>query len=502
VRHVLLVAALCATACSPPPPGPQDPIVVAMTNAPVNLDPGFALDAASQTLDQLIYSSLLRIDDSLNVVPDLAVSFTASSPTTYVARIRSGVHFQDGREMTADDVAFTFRRFLDRAFVSGRKGAYSDLAAVDIVDRYTVAFRLRQPSASFPINLVMGIVPDGTGPEAARHPVGSGPYRLTEFVPDDHVTLTPFDGYYGGRPSNGGLVVRVVPDETMCGLELRRGSVDIVVNDLSPDIVHELSHDPALQVVTAPGTDYAYIGFNLRDPVLRDRRVRQAIAYAVDQHAIVQDLRRGLARPATGIVPPMSWAYAPEVARYPHDPARARALLDQAGYPDPDGPGPGVRFHLTLETSTSEQYRLQAAVIQQDLAEVGIGLDVRSYEFATLMSDVITGSAQMYTLQYVGITDPDILRRVFASSQAPPLGFNRGHYSNPEFDRVIAAATAATDAVDRRQLYEEAQRIIAVDVPVVSLWYKTNAAVAQADLTGIRLSPTADFGFFRGVARR
>jgi peptide/nickel transport system substrate-binding protein len=502
VRRGVIAAALLLAACSHPPRGPQDPIIVATANGPVNLDPGIGIDEASQKLDQLIYSSLLRIDDSLRVVPDLAVSFEARDPLTYVARIPAGVRFHDGHEMTADDVAFTFRRFLDPAFVSGRKGAYTDLAAVDILDRYTVAFRLRRPSVSFPINLVMGIVPAGTGPAAARHPVGSGPYRLTEFVADDHVTLAAFDGYYQGPPKNTGLVVRVVPDDTMRGLELRRGSVDIVVNDLSPDIVHELAHDAALQIVTAPGTDYAYIGFNLRDPVLKDRRVRQAIAYAVDQQAIVHDLRRDLAQPATGLVPPMSWAYAPGVARYPHDPAKARALLDEAGYRDPDGPGPAVRFHLTLETSTSEQYRLQAAVIQQNLAEVGIGLDVRSYEFATLLSDVINGRAQLYTLQYVGITDPDMLRRVFASSQVPPLGFNRGHYSNPEFDRLIAAATAAPDEAERRRLYQEAQRVIAVDVPYVSLWDKTNVAVAQANLTGIRLSPTTDFSFFQDVARR
>jgi peptide/nickel transport system substrate-binding protein len=254
--------------------------------------------------------------------------------------------------------------------------------------------------------------------------------------------------------------------------------------------------------VTAPGTDYAYIGCNLRDPVLADRRVRYAIGYAVDQAAIVTHLRRSLAEPATGIVPPMSWAYEPGVFRFTHEPAKARALLDEAGFPDPDGPGPAPRLRLTLRTSTDERYRLQAAVIQQNLADIGVALDVRSSEFATLLADVIRGSVQLYTLQFVGVTDPDMLRRVFHSSQVPPDGFNRGHYANPEVDRLIDRAARALDANERRRLYREAQRVIAEDAPYISLWYRTNVVVGARDLTGIALSPTADFGFLKDVARR
>jgi peptide/nickel transport system substrate-binding protein len=328
----------------------------------------------------------------------------------------------------------------------------------------------------------MGIVPEGTGPSASRRPVGSGPYRLAEFVPDDHVTLDPFPQYIGGAPRNAGLLFRTVPDETMRGLELRKGSVDLVINDLSPDMVHSLEEQGGLAVTQGPGTDYAYIGFNLRDPLLADVRVRRAIGFAIDRQSIVQYLRRGLARETPGIVPSMSWAFAGDVFTFTHDPAQARAILDDAGYRDPDGPGPAMRLHLTLKTSTDERYRLQAAVIQQQLAEVGIALDVRSYEFATLMSDVIRGNVQLYTLQYVGVTDPDMLRRAFHSSQVPPDGFNRGHYSNPAVDRLIEQATASIDETERARLYRDAQRLIADDVPYVSLWAKTNIAVAQPSL--------------------
>jgi peptide/nickel transport system substrate-binding protein len=500
VAGIAAAAGSMACASRPHPPGT---IVVALTSSPVNLDPGVGLDEASQKLHALLFSSLLRIDESLRVVPDLATSFETGDWRTFTAVIPAGVTFHDGREMTAEDVAFTFGRFIDPAFASPRKGAYRALASVVATDRYTVVFTLKEPSASFPINLVMGIVPRGTGPDAARRPVGSGPYRIGEFVPDDYVSLVAFDGYFRGRPANDGLVFRVVPDDTMRGLELRKGTVDLVVNDLAPDIVHTLRREGRLQVVTAPGTDFAYIGMNLRDPALADVRVRRAIAYAVDQRSIVEHLRRGLAEPALGIVPPASWAFAGDAEAFPHDPARARALLDEAGYADPDGDGPAPRLRLSLKTSTNEAYRLQAAVLQQQLAQAGIAVDLRSYELATLFADVARGNIQLYTLQFVGVTDPDMLRRVFLSTQTPPAGgFNRGYYADPVVDGLIEAATSALDEGERRDFYQQAQRAIASAVPIVSLWVKTNVAVAQPDLTGLSLSPIADFSFLRHVSRR
>lgn len=266
--------------------------------------------------------------------------------------------------------------------------------------------------------------------------------------------------------------------------------------------MHGLEEDAGLQVVTAPGTDFAYLGFNLRDAVLANRTLRHAIAAAIDYDAIVAHLRRGLARPAPSLVPSISWAGDATLEPPAHDPARARALLDEAGFRDPDGDGPAPRLRLTLKTSTAEAYRVQAAVIQDNLADVGIALEIRSYEFATLFADVVRGNVQLYTLQFVGITDPDMLRRVFHSSQVPPNGFNRGGYANPEVDRLIDEATVAVDETQRRALYQQVQRLVAADLPLVGLWAKTNVAVGQPDLTGIVLSPTAEFLFLKDVARR
>ena len=257
-----------------------------------------------------------------------------------------------------------------------------------------------------------------------------------------------------------------------------------------------------MQIVEAPGTDYAYVGVNLRDPILSDRRVRQAIGYAIDRDAIVTYLRRGLAQPAVGVVPAISWAFAP--SRF-----SSRTIRRVRGHCStkpaiaiPTATDPRRACACTLKVSTNEFYRLQGAVIQQDLREVGIDLDVRSYEFATLSKDVARGNFQLVTLQWVGISDPDMLRRVFHSKQMPPVGFNRGFYSNPDVDRLIDEATKTRTTDARGRLYREVQQLVAEDAPYISLWYKTNVAVGQPELTGIRLTPLAEFTFLKDVARR
>ncbi|MEX2661583.1 MAG: ABC transporter substrate-binding protein [Vicinamibacterales bacterium] len=496
-----LVLLSAAAACTSTPPAPAGSIVVGMTNSALDLDPRVAADEASQKVHQLLYDTLVRIDDNLRIVPDLAESLEKPDPLTYVATLRRGVRFHNGRELTAADVVYTFRSLIDPDF-RGRTGAYRLLGAVDALDPYTVKFTLKEPFASFDINLVMGIVQDGSGTGPGRQPIGTGPYRLASFTADDRIVLTPFAEYYKGAPKNAGLVLKVVPDDTMRGLELRKGTVDLVVNDVAPDIVAQLRDEGNLRMVTAPGTDYAYMGMNLRDPILANVNVRKAIGFAIDRNAIVEHLRRGLATPAIGIVPPMSWAFARDVLTFRHDPAHARRLLDEAGFRDPDGDGPQPRFALVIRTSTSEIYRVQAAVIQHDLAQVGIHLDVRSTEFPTLLGDVTRGNFQLYTLQFVGVTDPDMLRRVYHSRQAPPAGLNRVFYANDEVDRLIDQAARPAPDDERRALYVRAQQIIAEDVPYIPLWYRTNVAVCQADIEGVTLSPIADFAFLRHVYRR
>ena len=496
--------ALAIAACERRPTDTSGELVVAVQSAPNNLDPRVGTDEVSQRVSQLVFSYLMSLDEQLRVVPVLAERLENPDPLTYIVRLRHGVKFHDGRELTGKDVVYTFTSLMAPDFISPRKGAYRLVDSITALDDYSVRFTLKEPFGSFPVQLVLPIVPDGAGSELASVPIGTGPYRFVRYDVDDRVVLGAFDGYYGGPPANRGVVLKVVPDSTMRGLELQKGTVDIVVNDIDPDIAHQLQEDARLRVVTGPGTDYQYIGINLRDPVLADRRVRHAIAYAIDRQAIVDYLRRALAQPAVGLIPAVSWAFEPDVRAFTTDRARAKQLLDEAGYRDPDGDGPRPRLSLSLKISTNEFQRLQATVIQQDLRQVGIDVDVRSYEFATLYADVLKGNFQMFTLQWVGgaVADPDILRRVFHSQQVPPIGFNRGYYSNPEVDRALDRAQLSNDEAERKQLYGIAQRLIAEDVPYVSLWTKTNVAVMQERIGGLRLVPTADFSLLKDVVRR
>lgn len=499
-RSLGLLWMVLALGCGAPPPA-NDVITVAVLSSPNNLDPRIGSDETSQRVHQLVFDYLLALDDQLRPTGGLATHWDQPDPLTYRVYLRQGVRFHDGHELTADDVVHTFSSFIDPAFISPRKGAYRMLDRVEAVDAYTVRFSLKEPFGSFPIQLVMPVVPRGAGPELRDKPIGTGPYKFVSFDVDDHVTLEAFPGYFRGAPSNSGVVLKVVPDEIMRALELRKGTVDVVVNDLSPDVVHQLAAEKAVNIVEAPGTDYAYVGINMRDAVLKERRVRHALGYAIDRQAIVDHLRRGLAKPAVGVLPPASWAFESDVFQFAHDPARAIALLDEAGYRDPDGDGPLPRLRLSLKVSTNEFIRLQAAVIQEDLKQVGIELDVRSYEFATLYTDVLKGNFQLFTLQWVGVSDPDMLRRVFHSQQMPPNGFNRGFYENPDVDRLIDAAMAAESEEERRRLYGDAQRLVAEDAPYISLWYKTNIAVSRTQVEGVALTPSAEFTFLRNVRK-
>ena len=486
-----------------PTPNPNV-LVLAMPSGPDNLDPRIGLDDASQKIHALIFDDLMALDDHMRVTPNLADRLDHPTPTTYVVTLKQGVRFHDGHELTSADVVYTFRSFLDPDFVSGRKGGYRELHSVDATGRYAVVFTLGKPFASFPINLVMPIVPAGATTALSRRPVGTGPYRFVRYAVDDRIELESFPEYFGGRPRNDGLVLKVVPDDIMRGLELRKGTTDLVINDLTPDIAYQLEKSDRLQMVESPGVDYQYVGLNLRDPVLKDVRVRQALAYAIDTHAIIQYLRRGLAAPATGLLPRQSWAIAPDLHAYGHDPDRARALLDEAGHRDPDGDGPALRLRLSLKVSSAQEFnRLQASVIQQNLREVGIDLDVRTYEFATLFSDVLRGNFQMYVLQWTAgsLADPDMLRRVFHSKQVPPEGFNRGHFSDPRVDALLDEAASSTDEVRRLELFQQVQRLLAVELPYISLWNKTNFIVAQRALAGVRVSTLGDLTFLKDVAR-
>jgi len=483
-------------ACSARP----DPntLVMIIESSPTNLDPRVGLDAQSARIDALLFDGLLARGDNLNVVPDLAERWEIPDPLTYIFHLHHGVKFHDGRALTSRDVKWTLDSLLQGKIHSTKTAAYSFVDRIDAPDDFTVVFHMKEGDAALLWNLsdgAMGIVPYGSGDEMTLHPVGSGPFKFVSAETDREVVVERNDEYWGEKAKLARVRFAVVPDATTEALELRKGSADVAINaSYSPDTVITLQHEPNLAIERGDGTRLAYLAFNLRDPVLKDARVRQAIAYALDRRPLIDYLWRGQARPARSILPPQSWAYNGDVQAYDHDPAKAMQLLDAAGLPAVNG----VRFHIAMKTSTDENTRLMVAVMQQQLRAVGIALDIRSFEFATFFSDVTHGAFQMYGLRWIGGNeDPDIFSLCFSSSRFPPNGANRGYYSNPTIDALIDKARHEVDPKVRKPMYAEVQRILAEDVPSINLWYLDNVLVHTRRVRNLKLNAAGNYDFLR-----
>jgi len=286
---VCALAAVTAGACRSAPETASGYIVVAQRASPNSIHPLLASDEATARIAQLVFSTLLDIGEDLRPRPRLAERLENPTPTTYVAYLHRGVRFHDGTSLTAADVVYTYRLLLDPSFTSPFKGAFTALQAVDALDDHTVRFTLKEPFGAFPMQLVpIPILPEGRSAEMITHPVGSGPYRFVSYSVDDRLELAAFDDYYEGPPANRGLLLKIIPDDTMRGLELRKGSVDVVINEMNPDVVHGLEERGDVIVKRVPGLDYSYIGINVQHPPLDDRRVRQAIGYAINREAIIK----------------------------------------------------------------------------------------------------------------------------------------------------------------------------------------------------------------------
>ncbi len=280
-------------------------------------------------------------------------------------------------------------------------------------------------------------------------------------------------------------------------LELKKGSADVESNAITPDEVHALADVPHLKTDTRPGADVYYANFNVNDPALRDVRVRQAIACAINKDELISALWRGRAVPAVTLLPTGYWAAATsaQLPVYLYDPARARTLLQSAGL-KPNAHG--VRLRFTLKTSTDETTRLLAQVLQQQMRAVGIELDLRSAEFGTFYSDITRGAFQMYILRWTGSNeDPDIFRYAYSSASFPPKGGNRGRFSDPQVDALLQQGASATDQTARRSDYVHLQQILATDLPSIPLWYPDVVVVHSTRLKNVRLEPGGGFGFLR-----
>ena len=468
-------------------------------SSPTNLDPRVGLDAQSERIDGLLFDNLLTHDEHFNVQPGLAERWEIPDPLTYVFHLHERVAFQNGSALTSRDVKWTFDSLLQGKVRSAKADTFRFVKSIEDPDASTVVFHLKQPFAALLWNLsgaAMGIVPYGSGDEISRQPIGSGPFRFVSAEQDKEVIVERNDDYWNGRAHVDRVRFAVVPDPMTRALELRKGSADVAINALTPDTIPVLEQDPRLQVLHGPGTILQYLAFNTRDSILRDVRVRQALAYAIDRQLLIHYLLHDFARPAASILPPESWAYNSNVRAYRHDPAHARQLLDAAGYPLVNG----VRFRLTMKTSTEESGRLLAAVLQAQLREVGIELEIRSFEFATFLSDVTHGEFQLYSLRWVGGNeDPDIFDYAFSSARITPKGANRSFYSNPRVDALIDQARQETAEGKRQQLYAEVQNTLAEDLPAINLWYLDNVLVANRRVRNLTMNPSGNYDFLKSV---
>jgi peptide/nickel transport system substrate-binding protein len=490
-----LISAFLFTVCACSRKPDPNTLVMIIASSPNNLDPRIGIDGESERIDQLLFDALVRRDEHFNLQPSLATSWDIPDPLTYVFHLRTGVRFHNGQPLTSRDVKWTFDSIINGTIRTAKASSYRFVDHLDAPDDQTVIFRLKEPWASLLWNVsggAIGIVPYGSKGEMTTHPIGSGPFRFVSAAQDKDVIIERNPDYWAALPHVQRVLFSVVPDTTTQALELRKGSADININALTADMVLAISRNPNLAVEQAPGTNLGYLAFNTHDPILKDVRVRQAIAYAIDRRPLIQYLWRDLVRPASSVLPPNSWAYDDTVRKYSHDPDRARQLLDEAGYK----PINGIRFHITFKTSTDESSRLTAAVLQQQLRDVGIALDIRTYEFATFFADVTKGAFQLYTLRWIGgNADPDIFEYAFDSSHMPPKGQNRGFYSNPKLDALIAAGRKETDQQKRKQMYAQVQQILAEDLPYINLWYLDNVLVHTARVSNLPLNPAGNYDF-------
>ena len=495
-RLLAAVLLILAMGCGDARPTPKT-VTMVIESSPTSLDPRIGVDGASAHIGSLIFDSLVRKTVQFNVEPWLAASWEIPDPLTYRFHLRTDVYFHNGRQLTSADVKYTLDSMRSGAVITAKAAALAQIEHVDTPDAATVVLHLKRPDAALLWNLSDGgipIVPTGSGRDFGLHPIGSGPFRFVSQMQDDEVILERNEHSWQPLPAIARLRFAVVPDAITRALELEKGSADVCINCMTADMVDALAKRPDLVVESAPGTVLNYLTFNTQDGILRDVRVRQAIAFAMNRPLIVHSLWRDRARLAESLLPPEHWAWTGDVQQYPFDPAKANALLDAAGWKRGKD---GIRFRLAMKTSTDEASRLLALILQQQLRDIGIGLEVRSFEFATFFSDVSKGAFQMYTLRWLGGNeDPDIFN-TFESHRFPPRGNNRGRYVNAELDGLVKEAGMSSDQSQRRADYAKVQQILAADLPSINLWYLDAVLVHTRRLGNVQISGSGTFDFLR-----
>ena len=490
----------------------SDAFVIALSDKISTIDPigSQTIDAASERVRVLMFNSLVRKNEQFEYVPELASNIQRSDDgMSFAFTLVDGVKFHDGRAMTSADVKYTLETILNSQ-ISGRTASFYEgtgagrqgyISGIETPDPRTLIVRLRKPWLQLLTNLVpISIIPVGSAETQKTLPIGTGPFKFVRYDPTQQtVEMIANPQYWQGPPSIQQLKVRVVSDASALQAELKSNRVDLVPlpTNLSPDTLKSLAQDPNLKVEEFPGANIVYLGFNVKEAPFDNVKVRQAVAYAIDRAGLIRDLLLNQAKIAHSILPEGSWAYS-AVKQYSFDPEMAKKLLDEAGFRDPDGSGPQMRFSkpIVFKIANSAATRNTAQVIQDSLKQVGIPVEIEALENNVLIAQMSKGQYQMTTSRWVGGNqDPVFLKDLFMTKG----NFNRTNYSNPELDPILQTAVDTFDREKARGLYSQAQEILSRDIPMLPLWYPSNMAIARRRVNNIKIDGSGDWGFVRNL---
>ena len=465
-----------------------------------NLIPYLTSDSASHEVADLIYTAPLRYNKDLQPEPWAAESWSMEDGGKRMRfTLRKGILWEDGQELTAEDVAFTCKLAADPATGSPYAEDFLRIKELRVIDRYTFEVRYDQFFARAVSTWMNPILPkhilEGQNIRStpfARKPMGAGPYRLKSWEPGSRIVLEASPTYFAGKPHIDEVVYRIIPDNATMFMETRAGRLDVM--DLSPLQYLRQTSSPEWQSrfhkFRYIASVYIFLGFNLEHPFFKDVRVRRAISMAIDREGIIKGVLLGQGVPAFGPFKPCSWPYHPGLKPMPRNIAAARALLAEAGFADHNGDGlldrDGQPLAFTILTNQGNEQRILAAtVMQSQLREVGIDVRIRTVEWAAFIREFVNkGRFDAVLLGWTIPQDPDLFS-VWHSSQTFEGGLNFTHYRNPEVDKLLEEAQSTPDQKKRAELYYRIQEIFDAEQPYCFLFVPYALPVVQRRFQGI-----------------